>query len=78
VLAPGTKCKFLAWSALRPSTGGSLVQITAATLALDAKIEDDAGLARRVESWKRRLGDAIPAAAGAAGHPAGSTAAPGH
>jgi len=60
VLAPGTKGKFLGWSALRPGAGQSLVQTAAGLEALDNKVADDPATAERVLELKRRLGSPAP------------------
>jgi hypothetical protein len=59
VLAPGTKCKFLDWTALRTGAGQSLV-VTAADLAhLDAGVADQPAMAKRVQAMRHRLGDRV-------------------
>jgi len=71
VLAPGTKCKFLGWVALRivPETV-SIVEADAAQL--DSRVQDDPAVASWVEAAKKRLGPSPTAGAAAmpaAGHP---------
>jgi 2',3'-cyclic-nucleotide 2'-phosphodiesterase (5'-nucleotidase family) len=85
VLAPGTKCKFLGWSALRVGEGNSVVQTAAGLEALDQKVADDPAMAARVVELKRRLGEAPmtdAAHVGATGQPvppgSSATTAPAH
>lgn len=72
VLAPGTKCKFLSWVALRPATGGSIVIAEVGLEHLDAKVPDDPDMAARVRTFKLRLGESqAPVAASSPSGPPG-------
>jgi 2',3'-cyclic-nucleotide 2'-phosphodiesterase (5'-nucleotidase family) len=64
VVAPGTKCKYLGWAALRLTSTG-LAVAEADARALDAAIPDDPEMARRVARDKDRLA-ATPLATSAA------------
>jgi 2',3'-cyclic-nucleotide 2'-phosphodiesterase (5'-nucleotidase family) len=66
VAAPGTKCKFLQWAALRSAPAGLVVSATA-TVGLDAQIKDDPEAAKLVQSLKQRLGDTAATTASAPG-----------
>lgn len=80
VLAPGTKCKFLGWTALRVGAGNSVVQTAAGMESLDQKVADDPAMAARVVEFKRLLGDApvVDAAHAATGTPSSGPATPAH
>lgn len=74
VLAPGTKCKFLGWTALRTGAGQSLVVTAADLVHLDAGVADQPAMAKRVQTMKRRLGETTvpPAVAREAGPDGGA------
>lgn len=75
VVAPGTKCKHLAYATLRPAAPDGYAVVDAAVRPLDAGIVEDGEMARHVLELKARLGDGTAAApAGGAG---GSPAHPG-
>jgi 2',3'-cyclic-nucleotide 2'-phosphodiesterase (5'-nucleotidase family) len=76
VLAPGTKCKTLAWAALHPASSGELVVTRAEVVSLDEHIPDDAAMAARVHAFKEELGEAPAAAAAPAPAPGGSEEQP--
>jgi len=76
VLSPGTKCKFLGWVALRPGASQSLVVTGAGLDELDARVADEAAMAKRVQAMKRRLGDPVAAPA-VAGSPPDAAEKPG-
>jgi hypothetical protein len=74
VIAPGTKCKYFAWAALRPGPRDALVVTAAGIDPLDELVKDDPEMAGRVKSFKMRLGDGLPPQASLS-HSAGTTAA---
>ncbi len=61
VLAPGTRCKFAGWIALRPTEGTSYAVADGGVVQLDTKVPDDPAMAKLVQQFKDRLGP--PAAA---------------
>jgi 2',3'-cyclic-nucleotide 2'-phosphodiesterase (5'-nucleotidase family) len=62
VLAPGTKCKTLAWVAVRPAASGELVVTRAEVTSLDSHVPDDPQMAERVRTFKEQLGEGLPPA----------------
>lgn len=76
VLSPGTKCKFAGWATLRPNGALGFLLADGDLVQLDTQIPDDPQTAKRVQSYKARLGEppagAAPAAA-VAGHDSAST-----
>lgn len=55
VVAPGTRCKYFSWAALRPAAGGTVVVTAGEMLPLDTQVADDPQTAQRVLEYKSRL-----------------------
>jgi 2',3'-cyclic-nucleotide 2'-phosphodiesterase (5'-nucleotidase family) len=66
VLSPGTKCKFLGWAALRAGSARTLVVTAGGMDQLDARVADQAAMAKQVQAMKVRLGE--PASAPTPAH----------
>lgn len=56
VLAPGTRCKYLGWTAVRPAPGRTVEVTAGAMVTLDTQVPDDPAAARLVSDLQARLG----------------------